>query len=246
MTTSKTFKLNSILPYVGYALIGSSIVLFFMETVPLIALAVILATAFAILVYKKVLTIKGLLAVALITLTSLAARDWILAKVYNDPTIGSAPVVVDFKKQLHLYTLHNNSIEQKEVVSNNVTTEYYKIENLVIKKVNLDGVCQGKTLYRMDYDIQRTKEDKTKEYDKELANIKGAFAIDPNSEDEIRLIPDVNQKEKDNSVKECYNRKEASSISYADYLNFKKQHIRGYILKDTGKVKKEEEVYIAM
>ena len=79
MTTSKTFKLNSILPYVGYALIGSSIVLFFMETVPLIALAVILATAFAILVYKKVLTIKGLLAVALITLTNLAARDWILA-----------------------------------------------------------------------------------------------------------------------------------------------------------------------
>lgn len=245
MTTSKTFKLNSILPYVGYALIGSSIVLFFMETVPLIALAVILATAFAILVYKKVLTIKGLLAVALITLTSLAARDWILAKIYNDPTIGSAPVAVDFKKQLHLYTLHNNSIEQKEVVSNNVTTEYYKIENLVIKKVNLDGTCQGKTLYRMDYDIQRTKEDKTKEYDKELAKIKGGFAIDPNSEDEIRLIPDISQKT-DNSVKECYNRKEASSISYADYLNFKKQHIRGYILKDTAKSQKEEKIGIAM
>lgn len=245
MTTSKTFKLNSILPYVGYALIGSSIVLFFMETVPLIALAVILATAFMLLVYKKILTMKGLLAVALITLTSLAARDWILAKIYNDPTIGSAPVAVDFKKQLHLYTLHNNSIEQKEVVSNNVTTEYYKIENLVIKKVNLDGVCQGKTLYRMDYDIQRTKEDKTKEYDKELAKIKGGFAIDPNSEDEIRLIPDISQKT-DNSVKECYNRKEASSISYADYLNFKKQHIRGYILKDTAKSQKEEKIGIAM
>ena len=245
MTTSKTFKLNSILPYVGYALIGSSIVLFFMETVPLIALAVILTTAFAILVYKKVLTIKGLLAVALITLTSLAARDWILAKVYNDPTIGSAPVAVDFKKQLHLYTLHSNPIDQKEVVSNNVTTEYYKVENLIIKKVNLDGVCQGKTLYRMDYDIQRTKEDKTKEYDKELAKIKGGFAIDPNSEDEIRLIPDISQKT-DNSVKECYNRKEASSISYADYLNFKKQHIRGYILKDTAKSQKEEKIGIAM
>lgn len=246
MTAPKTFKLSNILPYVGYALIGSSIVLFFMETAPLIALAVILATAFAILVYKKVLTIKGLLAVALITLTSLAARDWILAKIYNDPTIGSAPIAVDLNKQLHLFTLHNNPIDQKEVVSNNVTTEYYKIENLVIKKVNLDGACQGKTLYRMDYDIQRNKEDKTKEYDKELANIKGAFAIDPNSEDEIRLIPDVNQKEKDNSVKECYNRKEASSISYADYLNFKKQHIRGYILKDTAKSQKEEKIGIAM
>ena len=245
MTTSKTF-ISNVLPYVGYALIGSSIVLFFMETVPLIALAVILATAFMLLVYKKILTMKGLLAVALITLTSLAARDWILAKIYNDPTIGSAPVAVDFKKQLHLYTLHNNSIEQKEVVSNNVTTEYYKIENLVIKKVNLDGPCKGKTLYRMDYDIQRTKADETKEYDKELANIKGAFAIDPNSEDEIRLIPDVNQKEKNSSIKECYNRKEASSISYADYLNFKKQHIRGYILKDTAKSQKEEKIGIAM
>ncbi len=245
MTTSKTF-ISNVLPYVGYALIGSSIVLFFMETAPLITLAVILATAFAILVYKKVLTIKGLLAVALITLTSLAARDWILAKVYNDPTIGSAPIAIDLNKQLHLFTLHNNPIDQKEVVSNNATTEYYKIENLVIKKVNLDGPCKGKTLYRMDYDIQRTKEDKTKEYDKELANIKGAFAIDPNSEDEIRLIPDVNQKEKDNSVKECYNRKEASSISYADYLNFKKQHVRGYILKDTAKSQKEEKIGIAM
>lgn len=245
MTTSKTFISNA-LPYVGYALIGSSIVLFFMETAPLIALAVILATAFAILVYKKVLTMKGLLAVALIALTTLAARDWILTKVYNDPTIGSAPVAVDLNKQLHLFTLHNNPVDQKEVVSNNVTTEYYKIENLVIKKVNLDGPCQGKTLYRMDYDIQRTKADETKEYDKELANIKGAFAIDPNSEDELRFIPDVSQKEKDSSVKECYNRKEASSISYADYLNFKKQHVRGYILKDAGKVKKEEEVYIAM
>lgn len=246
MTAPKTFKLSNVLPYVGYALIGSSIVLFFMETAPLIALAVILATAFMLLVYKKVLTIKGLLAVALITLTGLAARDWILAKVYNDPTIGSAPIAVDLNKQLHLFTLHNNPIDQKEVVSNNATTEYYKIENLVIKKVNLDGPCKGKTLYRMDYDIQRTKEDKTKEYDKELANIKGAFAIDPNSEDEIRLIPDVNQKEKDNSVKECYNRKEASSISYADYLNFKKQHIRGYILKDTAKSQKEEKIGIAM
>lgn len=245
MTTSKTF-ISNVLPYVGYALIGSSIVLFFMETAPLIALAVILATAFAILVYKKVLTIKGLLAVALITLTSLAARDWILAKVYNDPTIGSAPVAIDLNKQLHLFTLHNNPVDQKEVVSNNVTTEYYKIENLVIKKVNLDGACQGKTLYRMDYDIQRTKADETKEYDKELANIKGAFAIDPNSEDEIKLIPDVNQKEKNSSVKECYNRKEASSISYADYLNFKKQHIRGYILKDTAKSQKEEKIGIAM
>ena len=244
MTTSKTF-ISNVLPYVGYALIGSSIVLFFMETAPLIALAVILATAFAILVYKKVLTIKGLLAVALITLTSLAARDWILAKVYNDPTIGSAPIAIDLNKQLHLFTLHNNPIDQKEVVSNNVTTEYYKIENLVIKKVNLDGPCQGKTLYRMDYDIQRTKEDKTKEYDKELANIKGAFAIDPNSEDEIRIIPDISQKT-DNNVKECYNRKEASSISYADYLNFKKQHIRGYILKDTAKSQKEEKIGIAM
>lgn len=245
MTTSKTFKLNSILPYVGYALIGSSIVLFFMETVPLIALAVILATAFMLLVYKKILTMKGLLAVALITLTSLAARDWILTRVYNDPTIGSAPVAVDLNKQLHLFTLHNNPVDQKEVVSNNVTTEYYKIENLVIKKVNLDGPCKGKTLYRMDYDIQRTKADKTKEYDKELANIKGAFAIDPNSEDEIRLIPDISQKT-DNNVKECYNRKEASSISYADYLNFKKQHIRGYILKDTAKSQKEEKIGIAM
>ena len=244
MTTSKTF-ISNVLPYVGYALIGSSIVLFFMETAPLIALAVILATAFMLLVYKKVLTIKGLLAVALITLTSLAARDWILAKVYNDPTIGSAPIAIDLNKQLHLFTLHNNPIDQKEVVSNNVTTEYYKIENLVIKKVNLDGACQGKTLYRMDYDIQRIKEDKTKEYDKELANIKGAFAIDPNSEDEIRLIPDISQKT-DNNVKECYNRKEASSISYADYLNFKKQHIRGYILKDTAKSQKEEKIGIAM
>ena len=245
MTTSKTFKLSSVLPYVGYMLIGTSVVPFFKEDVPLIAIAVILATAFAILVYKKILTMKGLLAVALITLTTLAARDWILAKIYNDPTIGSTPVAVDFKKQLHLYTLHNNSIEQKEVVSNNVTTEYYKIENLVIKKVNLDGVCQGKTLYRMDYDIQRTKEDKTKEYDKELVKIKGGFAIDPNSEDEIRLIPDISQKT-DNSVKECYNRKEASSISYADYLNFKKQHIRGYILKDAAKSQKEEKIGIAM
>lgn len=245
MTTSKTFKLNSILPYVGYTLIGSSIVLFFMETVPLIALAVILATAFMLLVYKKILTMKGLLAVALITLTSLAARDWILTRVYNDPTIGSAPVAVDLNKQLHLFTLHNNPVDQKEVVSNNVTTEYYKIENLVIKKVNLDGPCKGKTLYRMDYDIQRTKADKTKEYDKELANIKGAFAIDPNNEDEIRLIPDISQKT-DNNVKECYNRKEASSISYADYLNFKKQHIRGYILKDTAKSQKEEKIGIAM
>ncbi|TWP08268.1 DMT family transporter [TM7 phylum sp. oral taxon 350] len=244
MTTSKTF-ISNVLPYVGYALIGSSIVLFFMETAPLIALAVILATAFAILVYKKVLTIKGLLAVALITLTSLAARDWILAKVYNDPTIGSAPIAIDLNKQLHLFTLHNNPIDQKEVVSNNVTTEYYKIENLVIKKVNLDGPCQGKTLYRMDYDVQRTKADETKEYDKELAKIKGGFAIDPNSEDEIRLIPDISQKT-DSSVKECYNRKEASSISYADYLNFKKQHIRGYILKDTAKSKKEEKIGIAM
>ncbi len=245
MTAPKTFKLSNVLPYVGYALIGSSIVLFFMETAPLIALAVILATAFMLLVYKKVLTIKGLLAVALITLTGLAARDWILAKVYNDPTIGSAPIAVDLNKQLHLFTLHNNPVDQKEVVSNNVTTEYYKIENLVIKKVNLDGPCKGKTLYRMDYDIQRTKEDKTKEYDKELANIKGAFAIDPNSEDEIRLIPDISQKT-DNNVKECYNRKEASSISYADYLNFKKQHIRGYILKDTAKSQKEEKIGIAM
>ena len=217
-----------------------------METAPLIALAVILATAFMLLVYKKVLTIKGLLAVALITLTGLAARDWILAKVYNDPTIGSAPIAVDLNKQLHLFTLHNNPVDQKEVVSNNVTTEHYKVENLIIKKVNLDGVCQGKTLYRMDYDIQRTKADKTKEYDKELAKIKGGFAIDPNSEDEIRLIPDVNQKEKNSSVKECYNRKEASSISYADYLNFKKQHIRGYILKDTAKSQKEEKIGIAM
>ena len=246
MTTSKTFKLSNILPYVGYALIGSSVALFFMENIPLIALAIILATAFMLLIYKKVLTMKGLLAVALIALTTLAARDWILAKIYNDPTIGSAPVAVDLNKQLHLYTLHSNPIDQKEVVSNNVTTEYYKVENLIIKKVNLDGVCQGKTLYRMDYDIQRTKEDKTKEYDKELAKIKGGFAIDPNSEDELRFIPDVSQKEKDNNVKECYNRKEASSISYADYLNFKKQHIRGYILKDAGKVKKEEEFYIAM
>lgn len=245
MTAPKTFKLSNVLPYVGYALIGSSIVLFFMETAPLIALAVILATAFMLLVYKKVLTIKGLLAVALIALTTLAARDWILAKVYNDPTIGSAPIAVDLNKQLHLFTLHNNPVDQKEVVSNNVTTEYYKIENLVIKKVNLDGPCKGKTLYRMDYDIQRTKEDKTKEYDKELANIKGAFAIDPNSEDEIRLIPDISQKT-DNNVKECYNRKEASSISYADYLNFKKQHIRGYILKDTAKSQKEEKIGIAM
>ena len=246
MTAPKTFKLSNVLPYVGYALIGSSVALFFMENIPLIALAIILATAFMLLIYKKVLTIKGLLAVALITLTGLAARDWILAKVYNDPTIGSAPIAVDLNKQLHLFTLHNNPVDQKEVVSNNATTEYYKIENLVIKKVNLDGPCKGKTLYRMDYDIQRTKEDKTKEYDKELANIKGAFAIDPNSEDEIRLIPDVNQKEKDNSVKECYNRKEASSISYADYLNFKKQHIRGYILKDTAKSQKEEKIGIAM
>jgi hypothetical protein len=245
MTTSKTFKLSNILPYVGYALIGSSVALFFMENIPLIALAIILATAFMLLIYKKVLTMKGLLAVALIALTTLAARDWILAKIYNDPTIGSAPVAVDLNKQLHLYTLHSNPIDQKEVVSNNVTTEYYKVENLIIKKVNLDGVCQGKTLYRMDYDIQRTKEDKTKEYDKELAKIKGGFAIDPNSEDEIRLIPDISQKT-DNSVKECYNRKEASSISYADYLNFKKQHIRGYILKDTAKSQKEEKIGIAM
>jgi hypothetical protein len=245
MTTSKTFKLSNILPYVGYALIGSSVALFFMENIPLIALAIILATAFMLLIYKKVLTMKGLLAVALIALTSLAARDWILAKIYNDPTIGSAPVAVDLNKQLHLYTLHSNPIDQKEVVSNNVTTEYYKVENLIIKKVNLDGVCQGKTLYRMDYDIQRTKEDKTKEYDKELAKIKGGFAIDPNSENEIRLIPDISQKT-DNSVKECYNRKEASSISYADYLNFKKQHIRGYILKDTAKSQKEEKIGIAM
>lgn len=245
MTAPKTFKLSNVLPYVGYALIGSSIVLFFMETAPLIALAVILATAFMLLVYKKVLTIKGLLAVALITLTGLAARDWILAKVYNDPTIGSAPIAVDLNKQLHLFTLHNNPVDQKEVVSNNVTTEHYKVENLIIKKVNLDGVCQGKTLYRMDYDIQRTKADKTKEYDKELAKIKGGFAIDPNSEDEIRLIPDISKKT-DNSVKECYNRKEASSISYADYLNFKKQHIRGYILKDTAKSQKEEKIGIAM
>lgn len=245
MTTSKTFKLSNILPYVGYALIGSSVALFFMENIPLIALAIILATAFMLLIYKKVLTMKGLLAVVLIALTTLAARDWILAKIYNDPTIGSAPVAVDLNKQLHLYTLHSNPIDQKEVVSNNVTTEYYKVENLIIKKVNLDGVCQGKTLYRMDYDIQRTKEDKTKEYDKELAKIKGGFAIDPNSEDEIRLIPDISQKT-DNSVKECYNRKEASSISYADYLNFKKQHIRGYILKDTAKSKKEEKIGIAM
>ena len=246
MTTSKTFKLNSILPYVGYMLIGVSLVMFFEESTPLIAPAIVFTAAFTILVYKKVLTIKGLLAIALITLTSLAARDWILTKVYNDPTIGSAPIAVDLNKQLHLFTLHNNPIDQKEVVSNNVTTEYYKIENLVIKKVNLDGPCKGKTLYRMDYDVQRTKEDETKEYDKELTNIKGAFAIDPNSEDEIRLIPDVNQKEKDNSVKECYNRKEASSISYADYLNFKKQHIRGYILKDTAKSQKEEKIGIAM
>lgn len=245
MTTSKTFKLSNILPYIGYALIGSSVALFFMENIPLIALAIILATAFMLLIYKKVLTMKGLLAVALIALTTLAARDWILAKIYNDPTIGSAPVAVDLNKQLHLYTLHSNPIDQKEVVSNNVTTEYYKVENLIIKKVNLDGVCQGKTLYRMDYDIQRTKEDKTKEYDKELAKIKGGFAIDPNSEDEIRLIPDISQKT-DNSVKECYNRKEASSISYADYLNFKKQHIRGYILKDTAKSQKEEKIGIAM
>jgi hypothetical protein len=245
MTTSKTFKLSNILPYVGYALIGSSVALFFMENIPLIALAIILATAFMLLIYKKVLTMKGLLAVALIALTTLAARDWILAKIYNDPTIGSAPVAVDLNKQLHLYTLHSNPIDQKEVVSNNVTTEYYKVENLIIKKVNLDGVCQGKTLYRMDYDIQRTKEDKTKEYDKELAKIKGGFAIDPNSEDEIRLIPDISQKT-DNSVKECYNRKEASNISYADYLNFKKQHIRGYILKDTAKSQKEEKIGIAM
>jgi len=245
MTTSKTFKLSNILPYVGYALIGSSVALFFMENIPLIALAIILATAFMLLIYKKVLTMKGLLAVALIALTTLAARDWILAKIYNDPTIGSAPVAVDLNKQLHLYTLHSNPIDQKEVVSNNVTTEYYKVENLIIKKVNLDGVCQGKTLYRMDYDIQRTKEDKTKEYDKELAKIKGGFAIDPNNEDEIRLIPDISQKT-DNSVKECYNRKEASNISYADYLNFKKQHIRGYILKDTAKSQKEEKIGIAM
>lgn len=245
MTTSKTFKLSNILPYVGYALIGSSVALFFMENIPLIALAIILATAFMLLIYKKVLTMKGLLAVALIALTTLAARDWILAKIYNDPTIGSAPVAVDLNKQLHLYTLHSNPIDQKEVVSNNVTTEYYKVENLIIKKVNLDGVCQGKTLYRMDYDIQRTKEDKTKEYDKELVKIKGGFAIDPNSEDEIRLIPDISQKT-DNSVKECYNRKEASNISYADYLNFKKQHIRGYILKDTAKSQKEEKIGIAM
>ena len=245
MTTSKTFKLSNILPYVGYALIGSSVALFFMENIPLIALAIILATAFMLLIYKKVLTMKGLLAVALIALTTLAARDWILAKIYNDPTIGSAPVAVDLNKQLHLYTLHSNPIDQKEVVSNNVTTEYYKVENLIIKKVNLDGVCQGKTLYRMDYDIQRTKEDKTKEYDKELAKIKGGFAIDPNSEDDIRLIPDISQKT-DNSVKECYNRKEASNISYADYLNFKKQHIRGYILKDTAKSQKEEKIGIAM
>lgn len=245
MTTSKTFKLSNILPYVGYALIGSSVALFFMENIPLIALAIILATAFMLLIYKKVLTMKGLLAVALIALTTLAARDWILAKIYNDPTIGSAPVAVDLNKQLHLYTLHSNPIDQKEVVSNNVATEYYKVENLIIKKVNLDGVCQGKTLYRMDYDIQRTKEDKTKEYDKELAKIKGGFAIDPNSEDEIRLIPDISQKT-DNSVKECYNRKEASSISYTDYLNFKKQHIRGYILKDTAKSQKEEKIGIAM
>lgn len=245
MTAPKTFKLSNVLPYVGYALIGSSVALFFMENIPLIALAIILATAFMLLIYKKVLTMKGLLAVALIALTTLAARDWILAKIYNDPTIGSAPVAVDLNKQLHLYTLHSNPIDQKEVVSNNVTTEYYKIENLVIKKVNLDGACQGKTLYRMDYDVQRTKEDKTKEYDKELANIKGVFAIDPNSEDEIRLIPDISQKT-DNSVKECYNRKEASNISYADYLNFKKQHIRGYILKDTAKSQKEEKIGIAM
>lgn len=245
MTTSKTFKLSNILPYVGYALIGSSVALFFMENIPLIALAIILATAFMLLIYKKVLTMKGLLAVALIALTTLAARDWILAKVYNDPTIGSAPIAIDLNKQLHLFTLHSNPVEQKEVINNNATNEYYKIENLVIKKVNLDGVCQGKTLYRMDYDIQRTKEDKTKEYDKELAKIKGGFAIDPNSEDEIRLIPDISQKT-DNSVKECYNRKEASSISYADYLNFKKQHIRGYILKDTAKSQKEEKIGIAM
>ena len=245
MTTSKTFKLSNILPYVGYALIGSSVALFFMENIPLIALAITLATAFMLLIYKKVLTMKGLLAVALIALTTLAARDWILAKIYNDPTIGSAPIAVDLNKQLHLFTLHNNPVDQKEVVSNNVTTEHYKVENLIIKKVNLDGVCQGKTLYRMDYDIQRTKADKTKEYDKELAKIKGGFAIDPNSEDEIRLIPDISQKT-DNSVKECYNRKEASSISYADYLNFKKQHIRGYILKDTAKSQKEEKIGIAM
>lgn len=245
MTTSKTFKLSNVLPYVGYALIGSSVALFFMENIPLIALAIILATAFMLLIYKKVLTMKGLLAVALITLTTLAARDWILAKIYNDPTIGSTPVAVDLNKQLHLYTLHSNPIDQKEVVSNNVTTEYYKVENLIIKKVNLDGVCQGKTLYRMDYNIQRTKADETKEYDKELVKIKGGFAIDPNSEDEIRLIPDISQKT-DNSVKECYNRKEASSISYADYLNFKKQHIRGYILKDAAKSQKEEKIGIAM
>lgn len=245
MTTSKTFKLSNILPYVGYALIGSSVALFFMENIPLIALAIILATAFMLLIYKKVLTMKGLLAVALIALTTLAARDWILAKIYNDPTIGSAPIAIDLNKQLHLFTLHSNPVEQKEVVNNNATNEYYKVENLIIKKVNLDGVCQGKTLYRMDYDIQRTKEDKTKEYDKELAKIKGGFAIDPNSEDEIRLIPDISQKT-DNSVKECYNRKEASSISYADYLNFKKQHIRGYILKDTAKSQKEEKIGIAM
>ena len=245
MTTSKTFKLSSVLPYVGYMLISTSVVPFFKEDVPLIAIAVILATAFAILVYKKILTMKGLLAVALITLTTLAARDWILAKIYNDPTIGSTPVAVDLNKQLHLYTLHSNPIDQKEVVSNNVTTEYYKVENLIIKKVNLDGVCQGKTLYRMDYNIQKTKADETKEYDKELVKIKGGFAIDPNSEDEIRLIPDISQKT-DNSVKECYNRKEASSISYADYLNFKKQHIRGYILKDAAKSQKEEKIGIAM
>ena len=245
MTAPKTFKLSNVLPYVGYALIGISLVMFFEESTPLIAPAIVFTAAFTILVYKKVLTIKGLLAVALITLTGLAARDWILAKVYNDPTIGSAPIAIDLNKQLHLFTLHNNPIDQKEVVSNNVTTEYYKVENLIIKKVNLDGVCQGKTLYRMDYDIQRTKEDKTKEYDKELAKIKGGFAIDPNSEDEIRLIPDISQKT-DNSVKECYNRKEASNISYADYLNFKKQHIRGYILKDTAKSQKEEKIGIAM
>ena len=245
MTTSKTFKLSNILPYVGYALIGSSVALFFMENIPLIALAITLATAFMLLIYKKVLTMKGLLAVALIALTTLAARDWILAKIYNDPTIGSAPIAVNLNEQLYLYALHDKPIDQKEVVGNNATTEYYKVENLVIKKVNLDGVCQGKTLYRMDYDIQRTKEDKTKEYDKELAKIKGGFAIDPNSEDEIRLIPDISQKT-DNSVKECYNRKEASSISYADYLNFKKQHIRGYILKDTAKSQKEEKIGIAM
>ena len=81
MTTSKTFKLSNILPYVGYALIGSSVALFFMENIPLIALAIILATAFMLLIYKKVLTMKGLLAVALIALTTLAARDWILASI---------------------------------------------------------------------------------------------------------------------------------------------------------------------